>query len=83
MKNQDKKIHEMAAHFIVGNNINTSIKGNKDQLHCLQNLLEASKNLYVELNGSSNNLDKVMTLVENKKRLSDEFLQLTGIDWKL
>ena len=83
MKNQEKNIHKVAAYYILGENINVEIKGNEKQLYCLQNLLESSKNLYIELNNKQANLDKVLKLVENKNQLSDEFYNLTGINWKL
>jgi len=83
MKKHDKLIHKVAAHYILGENINTSIKGNKDQLTCLQNLLESSKDLYIELQNENADLNKLLKLIENKNNLSDSFLKLTGISWKL
>ncbi len=83
MKNQEEKIHKVAAHYILGENINTAVKGDKKQLQCLQNLLEVSKNLYNELNSNTASLDKVLNLVENKNQLSEQFYTLTGINWKL
>ena len=83
MKNQELKIHKTAAKYILGENINTSIKGNKQQLECLEKLLESSKKLYTALNNENTSLDKILELVNEKNNNAESFLNLTGINWKL
>jgi hypothetical protein len=82
MKKNDLKIHNIAAKYILGESIETSIKGDKEQLKCLSNLLESSKKLYDSLN-ENKNLEEILNLIEEKKTLSDRFFILTGIKWKL
>ena len=35
------------------------------------------------LNDNNTPLDKIMSIVENKKKIADEFYKLSGIQWKL
>jgi len=83
MKKHESKIHKIAARYILGENVNTSIKGNKEQLKSLENLLESSKNLYVKLNENSTSLDEILKLIEEKNIYADKFYSLTGIKWNL
>jgi hypothetical protein len=82
MKKNDLKIHNIAAKYILGENIETSIKGDKEQLKCLSGLLESSKKLYSSLD-ENKNLDEILKIIEEKKVLADKFFVLTGIKWKL
>jgi len=82
MKKKDLIIHNVASKYILGENINFEIKGNRQELEKLSELLDASKYLYTSLHDNTS-LAKIMTLVENKKRLADEFYALSGIKWKL
>jgi hypothetical protein len=83
MKKNDRLIHNIASKYIIGENINIEIKGNKKQLEKLSELLDVSKNLYQMLNDNNTPLDKIMSIVENKKKIADEFYKLSGIQWKL
>ncbi len=83
MKKNDKLIHNIASKYILGENINIEIKGNKKQLEKLSELLDISKKLYQSLNDNNTPLNKIMSIVEQKKTLSDEFFVLSGIKWKL
>jgi hypothetical protein len=80
---QDLLIHKAASKYILGENINIDIKGKKEQLVCLNQLLDVSKNLYESLNDNTTSLKEIMSIVENKKQLSDRFEKITGIKWKL
>ncbi len=82
MKKHDHLIHNVASKYILGENINIEIKGNKNQLEKLNELLDISKKLYHSLQDKTS-LEKIMTIIEQKKQLSDEFYILTGIKWKL
>lgn len=83
MKKHDLLIHNVASKYILGEAVNIEIKGNQQQLQKLSELLDISKNLYTSLNDKNISLTKIMTIVENKKKLADEFYQLSGIKWKL
>lgn len=83
MKKHDLLIHNVASKYILGEAVNIEIKGNQQQLQKLSALLDISKNLYTSLNDKNISLTKIMTIVENKKKLADEFYRLSGIKWKL
>lgn len=83
MKKHDLLIHNVASKYILGEAVNIEIKGNQQQLQKLSELLDISKNLYSSLHDQNVSLTKIMTIVENKKKLADEFFQLSGIKWKL
>ncbi len=83
MKKHDKLIHTVASKYIIGENVNIEIKGNKNQLQKLSELLDISKQLYEGLADKHTSLEKIMSLVEHKKKLSDDFYHLSGIKWKL
>jgi len=83
MKKNDLFIHNIASKYILGENINIEIKGNKQQLQTLNELLDISKLLYNSLQNKNIPLSKIMNLVEQKKKLSDQFTKLTNIQWKL
>lgn len=83
MKKHDLLIHNVASKYILGEAVNIEIKGNQQQLQKLSELLDISKTLYASLHNQNIPLSKIMTIVENKKKLADEFYQLSGIKWKL
>ncbi len=83
MKKHDKLIHTVASKYIIGENVNIEIKGNKQQLHKLSELLDISKHLFSSLQEKNTSLEDIMTLIEQKKQLADDFYQLSGIKWKL
>jgi hypothetical protein len=83
MKKHDLLIHNIASKYILGESVNIEIKGNQKQLQKLSELLDTSKSLFESLSNKNFPLEKVMELVEHKKRLADEFYQLSGIKWKL
>ncbi len=83
MKKKDKLIHNIASKYILGENINIEINGNKQELEQLSELLDVSKQLYHSLHDHNSSLTDIMSLVEHKKSLSDSFYQLSGIKWKL
>ena len=66
MKKHDLLIHNIASKFILGENINVEIKGNKQQLHTLNELLDISKSLYTALGDQATPLSNIMSLIENK-----------------
>jgi hypothetical protein len=75
-------LHQVAARYICGKQVELSLEGSNIQLKCFQDLLETSKILKESLD-NENNLDKVKSLLEKKKILTKRFQNLTGITWKL
>ena len=75
-------LHQVAARYICGKQVELSLGGNNIQLECFQELLETSKKLKESLD-NENNLDKVKKLLEQKKQLTKKFQNLTGITWRL
>ena len=79
---KENVLHQVAARYIAGKDIEIEINGSKIQLECFENLLNVSKELKETLDRQKN-LDKVVKLMEEKKNLTKEFQNLTGIMWKL
>tara|TARA_B100000902_G_C26979793_1_gene749693 strand:+ start:510 stop:758 length:249 start_codon:yes stop_codon:yes gene_type:complete len=75
-------LHQIAANYIAGKNLNIEIKGNKLQTECFNSLLEVSKQLKTCLDNQSD-IDKTQKLIEQKKELTKNFQNLTGITWYL
>jgi hypothetical protein len=82
MKNKSSFLHQVAANYIVGNNIEAELSGEKIQLEVFQNLLDTSKKLRESL-CKENSLDEVLELANKKKIYTKKFQDLTGIEWKL
>ena len=82
MKNKSSFLHQVAANYIVGNDIEAELSGERIQLETFQNLLDASKKLRESLY-KANSLDRVLELADQKKFFTKKFQDLTGIEWKL
>jgi hypothetical protein len=82
MKNKKNFLHQVAANYIIGNDINVEIKGESAQLKAFQELLETSRKLREALH-NENNLDIVLSITEEKKKQTKKFQNLTGIPWEL
>lgn len=82
MKNKSSFLHQVAANYIVGNDIEAELSGEKIQLETFQNLLDTSKKLRESLY-KENSLDRVLELANQKKFYTKKFQDLTGIEWKL
>ena len=82
MKNKSSFLHQVAANYIVGNDIEAELSGERIQLETFQNLLDTSKKLRESLY-EENSLDRVLELANQKKFYTKKFQDLTGIEWKL
>ena len=82
MKNKSSFLHQVAANYIVGNDIEAELSGERIQLETFQNLLDTSKKLRESLY-KENSLDRVLELANQKKFYTKKFQDLTGIEWKL
>lgn len=75
-------LHRIAANYIVGNDIKASIEGTKIQVETFNKLINVSKDLRESLH-HNNDLDKAISLIEEKKKLTKQFQDLTGVKWYL
>lgn len=75
-------LHAVAARFIMGEDVEIEISGEKPQLDALRELLEVSR----ELKNQLDNEDKIENISETldlKRKLTKRFQNLTGITWRL
>ena len=83
MNINENLLHQVAARFIKGKDININISGSEIQLETLQDLLNVSKELMTELKKNNPNVDYIIDLTNKKKHLTKRFQNTTGIRWKL
>lgn len=81
--NELRSFHAAAASYIMGNSTGIKLQGNKKRIAATKNVLEASRRLYAELNSPNASLKKVSSLLEEKRKASLAFHQVTGINWLL
>jgi hypothetical protein len=83
MNINESLLHQIAARFIEGHDINVNIKGSEVQLESLHGLLNVSRDLLQELNKEECNTDVIIEMIEKKKSLTKKFQNVSGIKWKL
>ncbi len=83
LKNNEKLLHNIAAKYIVGENINVELEGSAAEIECLFELLEVSKLLKTALNDKKTSLEEIQVILESKKSTTKMFINLTGINWSL
>jgi len=79
---KEQLLHEIAASYILGKNIDIDIKGSTLQLECFQQLLTSSKRLK-ELLDEGTDFTSIKLELNTKKSLTRRFQNLTGVTWKL
>ena len=79
---KEQLLHEIAARYILGKNIDIDIKGSTLQLECFQQLLTSSKRLK-ELLDEGTDFTTIKLELNTKKSLTRRFQNLTGVTWKL
>jgi len=79
---KEQLLHEIAAKYILGKNIDIDIKGSTLQLECFQQLLTSSKRLK-ELLDEGTDFTSIKLELNTKKSLTRRFQNLTGVTWKL
>jgi len=82
MNIKEHVLHQVAARYISGKDVEISIDGSRLQMECLEKLLNTSRKLKEELDRGTD-LNAVKTLLEDKKKLTLKFQDLTGIIWRL
>tara|TARA_B100001057_G_C22487917_1_gene809035 strand:- start:90 stop:338 length:249 start_codon:yes stop_codon:yes gene_type:complete len=82
MKINENVLHQVAARYIAGHPIEMEIKGTDLQLECFKSLLDVSRQLKICLD-ENKDLEKSLFLVREKKELTRQFQNISGIEWKL
>tara|TARA_B100000212_G_C27317761_1_gene508719 strand:+ start:765 stop:1019 length:255 start_codon:yes stop_codon:yes gene_type:complete len=83
LKNKEKLLHNIAARYIVGEDLDIELSGSPAEIDCLFELLEVSKLLKNTLDKKSSTLKEIHEILENKKNVTKRFINLTGINWSL
>lgn len=76
-----KKLHEIAAEFILERDINVNLKGDREFLQSYSKLLSESRKLYRLI--KEGNLEEIKAQAEIKKEATIEFQNISGITWRL
>tara|TARA_Y100000592_G_scaffold32268_1_gene51289 strand:- start:18 stop:260 length:243 start_codon:yes stop_codon:yes gene_type:complete len=76
-----KKLHKIAAEFILERDISVNIKGEKKFLQSYSRLLSESKELYRLI--QEGDLEAIKAQAEIKKEVTKEFQKISGINWRL
>ena len=79
---KEQLLHEIAAAYISGKDIDVDIKGSALQLECFQQLLESSRRLK-NLLDEGTDFTSIKLELNTKKNLTKRFQNLTGVTWKL
>ncbi len=79
---KEQLLHEIAAAYISGKDIDVDIKGSTLQLECFQQLLESSRRLK-KLLDEGTDFTSIKLELNAKKNLTKRFQNLTGVTWKL
>jgi len=86
MKSSEKFLDDLtraSARYILGETTGIKIQGSKARIKATRSVLNASRNLYVELIKEDADLDLVLNLMRVKKEAAREFHQVTGLRWRL
>ena len=75
-------LHNVAAKYIVGENVEVELDGSYAELVCLKELLDVSRDLKRSLDENAS-LDNIIDLMQKKKDVTSKFESLTGIAWRL
>ena len=82
MKNKELFLHNIAAKFIVGENLDLELEGKDIEIDTFYNLLVTSRNLKEALD-NNHSVESISKLLETKKDLTRQFQNLTNITWML
>ena len=82
-KEKDNFIHHITSKFIIGENLSYKIKGSKEQLSVLKEMMDISKELYQKIHDDNSNLNEIVYLAEVKSSKAQRFKKEFGFDWRL
>lgn len=80
--NKEKYLHNIAARFIMNEDVDVELSGGAAEIQCLQELLIVSKTLKEAFDKDSS-LEEIKNLIDKKRELSKRFQNLSGIIWRL
>ena len=69
--------------YITGQQKSLKIQGKKEELQAFQNVVNASKKLYENLQRNNVSLEEIESLVSAKNKAADQFREITGQSWPL
>lgn len=69
--------------WIVGKNVNTKIRGNRDEVEAICNALAASKKFQDELRKPGATIESVVEKLRIKQMTASEFERVLGVRWPL
>jgi len=69
--------------YITGNQKSVKLKGKPDELQAFQKVLNASRELYENLQRKDIRLQKIEALVAKKNQAAKQFKKITGKSWPL
>ncbi len=78
-----KRFNAAAAAYIMGETPSVELVGSPDKIKIVREVLQASRNLYEELQQPKARLSRVITLLEKKKIAARDFREKVGTAWIL
>ena len=82
MNKKEMFLHNIAARYIIGEDVDIELNGKYAELVCLKELLDISKKLKTSLD-EDRSFNTIISILEEKKKITSKFESLTGITWRL
>jgi hypothetical protein len=82
MTQKEKLLHNIAARYIMSEDVDIELSGRPAEMDCLVSLLEVSKRLKIQLDGNAS-FSAINKTLKEKKDLTQKFENLSGITWRL
>lgn len=82
MTQKERLLHNIAAKYIMNENIDIELGGNLAEMKCLQQLLEISKQLKESLD-NDRPFNEIIAILKEKKEITKKFENLSGMTWRL
>lgn len=82
MTQKEKLLHNIAARYIMSEDVDIELSGRPAEMDCLVSLLEVSKRLKIQLDDNAS-FSAINKTLKEKKDLTQKFENLSGITWRL
>ena len=82
MKKKEYILHNIAAKYILGEDVSVELSGKGPEIELLHNLLIVSKELKESLDNEKD-ISIISSLLEEKKILTKKFEEISNITWRL
>ena len=82
-KNIKKRFNAAAASYILGESPSVEVVGSPEKISVVREVLQASRNLYEELQCPDTRLTRIISLLEKKRVAAREFHERVGATWIL